>query len=134
MKKTLPINFKSIKPTILDIDQSHKLLNDLLDMAESNEYCELDIADAIVEMIGRLSDRYAGLNDLEAKRAFLWVKKNMDISNQELVDSCMTIIMNTKNPHEAKELLSSYLKCALTDRVRMILKETYVEICHDNKI
>lgn len=127
MDKNLPEKYLDIKPTILEVDEANRLVDEVLDLAESGKYDSLQVAETFVELLGRLSDRYVGFSPDAAIRVFAWCKNNFDLNNLSLIDANLSIMMNVPSLKEAKE----FVQLKLTEAEDPTAKELLVDFCRE---
>ena len=121
--KHLPDRFIDIKPTILEVENANELVTEVLGLAESGEYDPVQIAETLVELLGRLSDRYTSFNPDSAQRSFEWAKASFDLNNIQLIDALLTILMNGPSLQAASDFVSSKIASSPSQETTDLLQE-----------
>ena len=121
--KKLPDKFKDIQPTILEVEDSNRLVDEVLDCAETGEYEPIEIFEVLVDLLGRLSDRYKGFTESAAVRAYDWAKSSFDVTNKRLVDASLTVLMNAPSLETSMAFVKSKIPETNQEDIISLLEE-----------
>lgn len=123
----LPRDYVSIQPTVLDPEQARRYIGEVIEYAEHETIDRSEVAEALVEMLCRLSDTYSDLTpELEA-RVWHWVQRNFAIEPYALLDALCTILTYLPAP-ETLAFIERQQAHTSDLRARRLLRETRDEI------
>lgn len=127
MEKKRLIDYSAIKPTIMDSTTVHKHLRDILQASELNDIEDKEIAEALLEMIFRLSDTYSVVEDSMTKHIFSWVQAHWAVEPIEYVDVLGSILANLGTP-KTIDFVKEKMHTETNEQVRRILQEVLQDL------
>ena len=126
MKKRLPLLDQL--PSILEPTIVNELLVEIL--TNENSFSDIsrhEMAEYILELIEKLSDTYALLNETQSDLILKWIENNFSYSEEQYFDLLCTILTNLSTT-KARSFVTEQLKSIKDTKIINMLEEVLAEM------
>ena len=94
MKSKLPRDYASFVSRELTEEQIYQYTEELLECVEGSKVDEVEVRDALIEVISWYADNYLALSKVNSSKILKWVQNNWDDESDEFLEESLTILAN----------------------------------------
>ena len=127
MERTVLRDYAALGPTIMEPEAVHAYLGEILNFAETSHTNDKEVAEALLEMIFRLSDTYSKLDEQTGARILVWVQEHGSSESIEFLDILCSILANLEKK-AVVAFVKEKVKLESHPEPRKLLKELSEEL------